>query len=99
MNKKLSIDEFLELDENKKGEYLNTFTVWDENDPIFKDLENKFIEEHGRTGRLVEVSASGGDGIYPATLVVRLNKEQGKIRIPSNYHGLWVRKWYVKKSK
>lgn len=99
MNKKLSTEEFLALDDNRKSEYLNTFTAWDDDEPIFKELEKKFIEEHGKTGRLVEVTASASDGVFPATLVVRVNKKSGKTRIPSYYHGLWVRKCYEKVKK
>ena len=99
MQNKLSIEEFFELDEKKKSDYLNEFTVWDGDEPIFKVLKKKFIEEHGKTGRLEEVTASAGDGVYPATLVVRVNRKSGKTRIPSDYHGLWVRKWYAYEPK
>ena len=99
MRNKLSAEEFFNLDEKEKGEYLNEFTAWDDNEPIFKVLKKKFIEEHGKTGRLEEVTASAGDGVYPATLVVRVNKKSGKTRIPSYYNGLWVRKWYKHEAK
>jgi len=94
MRGKLTTKQFFELNEEEKNEHLNEFTVWDNDKPIFRELEKKFIEEHGKTGRLEEVTASAGDGLYPATLVVRVNKKPGKTRIPSYYNGLWVRKWY-----
>ena len=99
MRNKLTIEEFFELDEKEKSLYLNEFTAWDDDEPIFTELKNKFIEEHGKTGRLEEVTASAGDGIYPATLVVRVNRKSGKTRIPSYYNGLWVRKWYKREAK
>ena len=99
MRNKLTIEEFFDLDEKEKSLYLNEFTAWDDDEPIFTELKKKFIEEHAKTGRLVEVTASAGDGVYPATLVVRVNRKSSKTRIPSYYNGLWVRKWYERQVK
>lgn len=95
MRNKLSIEEFFDLDEEEKSIYLNELTAWDDNESIFEEIKKRFIEEHGKTGRLEEVTASAGDGVYPATLVVRVNRKSGKTRIPGYYNGLWVRKWYM----
>ena len=100
MNKKLSIDEFDELDKEQKNNYLNTLNVFDDNnDPVLLTLKERFIEEHGKTGRLEEVIVTASDGLYPTTLVVRVNRKSGKTRIPTYYQGLWVRKWYKDAAK
>ena len=99
MREILTTKQFFELNEEEKYEYLNEFTVRYDEEPIFRELEKKFIKEHGKTGRLEEVTASAGDGLYPPTLVVRVNRKSGKTRIPSYYNGLWVRKWYKYEAK
>lgn len=67
MRNKLSIEEFFDLDETGKSRYLNELTAWDDNEPIFEEIKDRFIEEHAKTGRLEEVTASAGDGVYPAS--------------------------------
>ena len=68
MNKKLSIDEFDELDKEQKNKYLNTLNVFDDNnDPVLLTLKERFIEEHGKTGRLEEVIVSEQYHVFPNT--------------------------------
>ena len=95
MRNKLSIEVYFDLTDEEKSKYINELTAWDDNEPIFEEIKKRFIEEHGKTGRLEVVTALAGDGVYPATLVVRVNRKPGKTRIPGYYNGLWVRKWYM----